>query len=80
MQELLYEVVFTVQKELLVAVQSVSDATLDQLFDLMCFRLGKYLQEINLVNKSLTDLEAARQASFKFCPHHGIFLKLKLLV
>lgn len=61
---------FTVQKELLIAVESVEDVTLDQLFDLMCFRLGKYLQEIGLINKSLSDLEAARHASFKFCPHH----------
>lgn len=35
----------------------------------MCFRLGKYLREIGLIDKSLNDLQVAR-AAFKFCPHH----------
>lgn len=35
----------------------------------MCFRLGKYLREVGLLDKSLTDLQLAR-AAFKFCPHH----------
>lgn len=45
------------------------NVTLDQLFDLMCFRIGKYLREIGLIDKSLSDLQMAR-AAFKFCPHH----------
>lgn len=69
-QEILYEVVHAVQTELLYAVSDVEHITLDQLFDLMCFRLGKYLQEIGLINKSMNELEAARYASTKFCPHH----------
>lgn len=69
-QEILYEVVYAVQTELLNAVSDVENVTLDQLFDLMCFRLGKYLQEIGLISKSMNELEAARYASMKFCPHH----------
>lgn len=59
-----------VQQELLRAVADHSEnITLDQLFDLMCFRLGKYLREVGLLDESLSDLQLAR-AAFKFCPHH----------
>lgn len=47
----------------------VESVTLDQLFDLMCFRLGKYLQEVGVIGKSLNELDSARHA-FQFCPHH----------
>lgn len=47
----------------------VEDVTLDQLFDFMCHRLGQYLQEIGVIEKSLNELNAAH-AAFKFCPHH----------
>lgn len=30
--------------------------TLDDLFDSMCIKLGKYLQEAGLVSKSITDI------------------------
>lgn len=43
--------------------------TLDALFDSMCLRLGKYLQEVGLVKRNLSDTELA-QAAYKFCPHH----------
>lgn len=69
-QEVLYEVVHTVQTEILNAVASAENVTLDQLFDLMCYRLGKYLQEIGVLGKSLNELDSARHAAFKFCPHH----------
>lgn len=65
----MYDVVHTVQKELLNTVASVENVTLDQLFDLMCFRLGKYLQEIGVLDKTLSEQESARRA-FKLCPHH----------
>lgn len=68
-QDVLYEIIFTVQSELLSAINTHENVTLDQLFDLMCFRLGKYLQEIGLVDKSLSGVAMAR-AAFKFCPHH----------
>lgn len=59
-----------VQKELLNVVSTVENVTLDQLFDLMCYRLGKYLQEIGIIGKSLNEMDSARRAAFKFCPHH----------
>lgn len=43
--------------------------TLDILFDTMCLLLGKYLQEIGLIDKSCIGIELAK-AAFKFCPHH----------
>lgn len=69
-QRVLYEVVHTVQREILVVASETENITLDQLFETMCFRLGKYLQEIGVISKSLNEVEAARQATFKFCPHH----------
>lgn len=69
-QEILYDLIFTVQQELLqVVANNCEKITLDQLFDVMCFRLGKYLREIGLIDKSLSDLQMTR-AAFKFCPHH----------
>ena len=62
--------VYAVQKELLDVVSTVEKVTLDQLFDLMCYRLGKYLQEIGVISKSLNELDSAKRAAFKFCPHH----------
>lgn len=70
MQGVLYEVVHTIQNELLNAVATIEDVTLDQLFDLMCYRLGKYLQEVGVIAKSLNELDSARHAAFKYCPHH----------
>lgn len=52
------------------AVDKIENVTLDQLFDLMCYRLGKYLQEVGVITKSLSELDSARRAAFKFCPHH----------
>lgn len=43
--------------------------SLDNLFDLMCQRLGKYLKEAVLKQSSLSD-EVLRQTAFRFCPHH----------
>ncbi|XP_031627158.1 xaa-Pro aminopeptidase 3-like [Contarinia nasturtii] len=68
-QEVLYEIVYAVQTELLTALSTVEKITLDELFNLMCYRLGIYLQEVGLIDKSLNQLEAARDA-FKYCPHH----------
>lgn len=68
-QEVIYEVVYTVQSELLKALSTAEKMSLDDLFNLMCYRLGIYLQEVGLIDKSLNNLEAARYA-FKMCPHH----------
>lgn len=68
-QRVLYEVVLTLQKDLIQTLLNPGGLTLDELFDTMCFRLGSYLQEINLVPKQLSGYELAR-AAYKFCPHH----------
>lgn len=68
-QRILYEVVLNVQKDLIRCVLNEGGYTLDELFDTMCTRLGKYLQEANLIPKEKTGHELAR-AAFKFCPHH----------
>ncbi|XP_053662653.1 xaa-Pro aminopeptidase 3-like [Anopheles marshallii] len=65
----LYEVLLQVQKELLDCLQYQGGETLDQLFDTMCSKIGKYLQEIKLIPSSLSGLELSR-AAYKFCPHH----------
>lgn len=69
-QKVLYEVVHEVQTELLNALETVQYATLDQLYDLMCYRLGNYLKEIGVIGKSLNELDSAKYAASKFCPHH----------
>lgn len=68
-QRVLYEVLAQVQRELLECLQHAGGETLDQLFDTMCIKLGKYLQEIGLIPKSLQGVEMGR-AAYKFCPHH----------
>jgi Xaa-Pro aminopeptidase len=67
-QRVLYEIVLNVQKDLLKAVLNPVN-TLDELFDVMCIRLGAYLQEVNLIPKDKSGQELAR-AAYKFCPHH----------
>lgn len=68
-QRILYEVLAQVQKELLGCLQHAGGETLDQLFDTMCLKLGKYLQEVGLIPKSAQGVELGR-AAYKFCPHH----------
>ncbi|XP_041778925.1 xaa-Pro aminopeptidase 3 [Anopheles merus] len=68
-QRVLYEVLLQVQRELLGCLQQAGGETLDQLFDTMCSKIGKYLQEIKLIPESLSGLERSR-AAYKFCPHH----------
>lgn len=66
---MLYEIVHTVQKELINVLLKEGGLTLDSLFDTMCLRLGLYLQEIGLVQKGLVGMELAK-AAYTFCPHH----------
>ncbi|XP_058832127.1 xaa-Pro aminopeptidase 3-like [Topomyia yanbarensis] len=68
-QRVLYEVLAQVQTELLQCLQHEGGETLDQLFDTMCLKIGKYLQEIGLIPKSVKGMDLAR-AAYKFCPHH----------
>lgn len=68
-QKVLYEVLLTVQKELINTLLTEGGRTLDDLFDAMCMKLGKYLQEIGLIPKNLKTLDLAKVA-YSFCPHH----------
>ncbi|XP_065365228.1 xaa-Pro aminopeptidase 3 isoform X2 [Calliphora vicina] len=69
-QKTLYDVVLQLQKELIETLLREGGETLDQLFDTMCFKLGKYLQEIGLVPKHINDIVGLTRAGYKFCPHH----------
>ncbi|KAK2587546.1 hypothetical protein KPH14_003679 [Odynerus spinipes] len=66
-QRILYEVVLDVQNELLKKVQEMP--TLDQLFHDMCSLLGKRLQEVGLIPRSLSG-EKLISAAYSYCPHH----------
>lgn len=69
-QEILYDMIMLVQREILQIIEKHSaNVTLNQLFEVMRFRLGKYLQEIGLIDKSLSDSDAA-YAAYELCPHH----------
>lgn len=68
-QLILYEIISLVQTEILNTIPMVEKVSLNQLYDLMCYLLGKYLQEVGLIDKSLESLAMARAAA-KFCPHH----------
>lgn len=68
-QRVLYEVVWTLQKDLLNAMLKDGGRTLDDLFDTMCLRLGQLLQEAGLLKRTLAGIELSR-AAFKLCPHH----------
>ncbi|XP_043676852.1 xaa-Pro aminopeptidase 3 isoform X1 [Vespula pensylvanica] len=66
-QRILYETVLDIQKELLEKVKEMP--TLDQLFHSMCSLLGKRLQEVGLIPKSLSG-DKLISAAFSYCPHH----------
>lgn len=69
-QAILYEIVHTVQLDLLHVTSIAENISLDNLFDLMCQRLGKYLKEAVLTKGSWSSDEMLRQTAFRFCPHH----------
>lgn len=68
-QRVLYEVIHTLQRDLLQTMLGDGGQTLDALFDTMCLRLGQLLQEAGLIKRTLTGIELSR-AAFKLCPHH----------
>uniref|UniRef100_A0A2M4CVW1 Putative xaa-pro aminopeptidase n=1 Tax=Anopheles darlingi TaxID=43151 RepID=A0A2M4CVW1_ANODA len=68
-QLVLYEVLQQVQAELLDCLLHVGGDTLDRLFETMCTKIGKYLQEIKLIPASVSGVELSR-AGYRFCPHH----------
>lgn len=68
-QRVLYEIVLNLQQDLLKNLLNPGGLTLDELFDTMCLKLGRYLQEIHLIPRDKSGYELAR-AAYKFCPHH----------
>lgn len=69
-QAILYEIVHKVQLELLYMIGIVENLSLDNLFDVMCQRLGKYLKEAVLKPGPSSSDDVLRQTAFRFCPHH----------
>lgn len=66
-QRILYEIVLDTQKKLLRKVQDMP--TLDEMFHHMCSLLGKSLQEVGLIPKTITG-DKLNSAAYSYCPHH----------
>ncbi|XP_068246183.1 xaa-Pro aminopeptidase 3-like [Palaemon carinicauda] len=62
-----YEAVLEVQQTVIAA--CVQHPTLDQLFSIMCSKLGKVLQELCILPPHYSDHQLLR-AAYGFCPHH----------
>ncbi|XP_017851606.1 xaa-Pro aminopeptidase 3 [Drosophila busckii] len=69
-QRTLYDMMQQLQKEAIELILQPGGETLDQLFESTCYKLGKYLQEIGLVPKHLSDYKELASQGYKFCPHH----------
>ncbi|KAH8270728.1 hypothetical protein KR044_012691 [Drosophila immigrans] len=69
-QRTLYDMMEQLQKETIELLLQPGGESLDQLFESTCFKLGKYLQEIGLVPKHLSDYKELASQGYKFCPHH----------
>ncbi|XP_017129943.1 xaa-Pro aminopeptidase 3 [Drosophila elegans] len=69
-QRTLYEMLHQLQAEIIGAVMKPGGETLDQLFETTCYKLGKYLQEIGLVAKSVSEYKELAGQGYRFCPHH----------
>ncbi|KAH8273764.1 hypothetical protein KR026_007615 [Drosophila bipectinata] len=69
-QRTLYEMLHQLQLDIIDMIMGPGGETLDDLFESTCFKLGKYLQEIGLVSKSVTDVKDLAQQGYRFCPHH----------
>ncbi|XP_017141064.1 xaa-Pro aminopeptidase 3-like [Drosophila miranda] len=69
-QRTLYEMVSTLQSDIVGMIGSIGGETLDQLFQSTCYRLGKYLQEIGLVSRASDDYKTVVSQGYRFCPHH----------
>lgn len=65
-QLVLYEVTLRLQEDLIGVLTKNGGQTLDGLFDTMCYKLGTLLQEVGLVDKSISGLELARVREARF--------------
>ncbi|GFT90665.1 xaa-Pro aminopeptidase 3 [Nephila pilipes] len=66
-QRELYEVVLSVQEDLIKMCQQ--KIPLNKLFDFMCIKLGKGLQELGIIPVSVTEKDIA-EAGYELCRHH----------
>ncbi|KAH8396246.1 hypothetical protein KR222_006089 [Zaprionus bogoriensis] len=69
-QRTLYDMMEQLQQETIALILQPGGETLDQLFETTCFKLGKYLQEIGLVPKHLSEYKELATQGYRFCPHH----------
>ncbi|XP_068159603.1 xaa-Pro aminopeptidase 3 [Drosophila tropicalis] len=69
-QRTLYDMLAQLQKEVIETIMKPGGETLDQLFEVTCCKLGKYLQEIGLISKHLSDYKELASQGYRFCPHH----------
>lgn len=69
-QKVLYDVILTLQKDLIGILLREGGETLDKLFETMCLRLGKYLKEVGLIPGHITNDQALAREAYAFCPHH----------
>ncbi|XP_012253485.2 xaa-Pro aminopeptidase 3-like [Athalia rosae] len=67
-QRILYEVVLDIQKELIEKLRNMP--TLDSIFHEMCLLMGKRLQDVGLIPKSVGH-DKLLAAAFSYCPHHA---------
>ena len=68
-QNILYDIILSVQKDLINLILKKQVESLDNLFENMCFLIGKYLQEECVISKRFEGVSLARQG-YSFCPHH----------
>lgn len=66
-QRNIYEAVYSVQEDLINMCNTLP--TLDELFQSMCFMLGKRLQDIGILSIQPSDAYLM-QAAYQLCPHH----------
>lgn len=59
-----------VQEKLIAMLYQWEHYTLDNLFEQMCFLIGRGLQDLGLVEGRLTTEAELRRIGYEFCPHH----------
>lgn len=69
-QKTLYQVVHAVHSDVMHVVANAESITLNQLYSVMCVRLGDYLQQIGLIPKDVDKYERSNGYAPEFCPHH----------
>ncbi|GIY25204.1 xaa-Pro aminopeptidase 3 [Caerostris extrusa] len=66
-QKELYEIILSIQEEMIQLFKA--KISLDDMLKIMCCKLGRKLQELGIIPKSVPQ-EKLAQAAFEMCPHH----------